>query len=114
MKLQDLQKLHPDGHDFRIICKEYQKTYGSGYLKTIWVEWTENGNFRLRHIYDLTTSYIDNEYNFELDPINKSNEQLCLNISKYTIKDYLKELITYVFPFSIGIFIGLIIHTLWW
>lgn len=114
MKLQDLQKLHPDGHDFRIICKESQRTYGSEYLKTIWAEWTENGNFQLIHIYDLTTSCIDNKYDFKLVPINKSDEQLCPNTSKHTIKDYLKELVTYVFPFSIGIFIGLIIHTLWW
>ena len=64
MKLQDLQKLHPDGHDFRI-CSRETKT-NNGYVKSIWVEWIEVGKLEWREISELNVSYLNNEYSFEL------------------------------------------------
>ena len=67
MKLQDLQKLHPEGHGFRI-CSEEIKNYGSSeYFKAIWVEWIEYGIAEKRRIKSLIMSYLDNEYSFELE-----------------------------------------------
>ena len=64
MKLQDLMKLHPDGHDFRI-CSRESRTI-DGYSKSIWVEWTVIGKLEWREISELNISYLDNEYSFEL------------------------------------------------
>lgn len=66
MKLQDLQKLHPDGHDFRICSRETKRYGGITYFKSIWVEWTEVGKPEWREISELNISYLDNEYSFEL------------------------------------------------
>lgn len=66
MKLQDLQKLHPDGHDFRICSRETRGFKGVNYFKSIWVEWIEAGKLEWREISELNISYLDNEYSFEL------------------------------------------------
>ena len=65
MKLQDLQKLHPEGHDFRI-CSRETKRHSITYFKSIWVEWIEAGKPEWREISELNISYLDNEYSFEL------------------------------------------------
>ena len=64
MKLQDLQKLHPEGHDFRIYSRETKKY--DGYSKSIWIEWIEVGKLEWIEISELNISYLDNEYSFEL------------------------------------------------
>lgn len=69
MKIQDLQKLHSEGHDFRIYSKEERKYGGITYFKTMWVEWIETGRIEERYIKSLTTSYLDNEYSFELESV---------------------------------------------
>ncbi len=66
MKLQDLQKLHPDGHDFRICSRETKRHGDFIYFKSIWVEWIKAGKPEWREISELNISYLDNEYSFEL------------------------------------------------
>ena len=64
MKRQDIQKLHPNGHDFRICSRESWTNIG--YFKNIWVEWIEVRKLEWIEIGELNISYLDNEYSFEL------------------------------------------------
>lgn len=67
MKISDLKKEYPDGHDFRICSSETRRYNGIEYYKSIWVEWTEVGKLELRKISELNISYLDNEYSFEIE-----------------------------------------------
>ena len=66
MKLQDLQKLHPDGHDFRIMSKIDEGFSDIPTCSIMWVEWIENSTLEKIYIKRLITSHFDNEYSFEL------------------------------------------------